>query len=169
MVNFMAENRKRRKKNKLRGQRTMGAGGTKNRRGAGSRGGRGNAGHRKHKKATFMPLMEKKYRLKAGIKGKEITLENLNKIIDKLVLQGKVTKEGTKYIVDKKSGYSKVLSQGNTEKEIVLKINASIGAIKKIMAAGGSFEYVKKGFEKEVEEAISQAEESELEFESKEE
>jgi len=165
----MAENRKRRKKNKLRGQRTMGAGGTKNRRGAGSRGGRGNAGHRKHKIATFMPLKEKKYRLKAGIKGKEITLENLNKIIDTLVAKGKVTKEGTKYIVDKKSGYEKVLSQGNTEKEIVLKINASISAVKKIIAAGGSFEYEKKGFEKEVEEAIAQAEESELEFESKEE
>lgn len=161
--------RKRRKKNKLRGQRTMGAGGTKNRRGAGSRGGRGKAGHRKHKIATFMPLKEKKYRLKAGVKVKEITLQNLDKILETLVTKGKVTKEGSKYIVDKKSGYGKVLSQGNTEKEIVLKINASIGAVKKIIAAGGTFEYEKKGFEKEVSEAIAQAEESELEFESKEE
>ena len=51
----------------------------------------------------------------------------------------------------------------------MLKINASIGAVKKILAAGGAFEYTKKGFEKEVEEIVAQAEESELEFESKEE
>lgn len=146
----------------------MGAGGTKNRRGAGCRGGRGKAGHRKHKIATYMPLKEKKCRLKAGIKEKEITLGNLDIILDKLVSEGKVTKEGTKYIVDTKSGYGKILSQGNTEKEIILKINASIGAIKKIVAAGGAFEYEKKGFEKEVEEAIAQVEESELEFESEE-
>jgi large subunit ribosomal protein L15 len=161
--------RKRRKKNKLRGQRTMGAGNTKNRRGAGSRGGRGNAGHRKHKIATFNPLREKKYLLKAHKKMEEITLGSLDRELDSLVAKGKVTKEGDKYIVDKKSGYGKVLSQGNTDKEIVLKINASIGAVKKIVRAGGSFEYKKVGFEKEVDEAISSAEEAELEFEEKDE
>lgn len=161
--------RKRRKKNKLRGQRTMGAGNTKNRRGAGSRGGRGAAGHRKHKIATYNPLRMKKYRLKKQEKLREITLGAFDKILDALVTKGKVTKEDNKYIVDKKSGYGKILSQGNTDKEIVLKINATIGAVKKIVAAGGSFEYKKVGFEKEVDEAITSVEESELEFEEKDE
>jgi len=159
--------RRRRKKNKLRGQRTMGAGGTKNRRGAGSRGGRGKAGSRKHKIATF-GVKTKKYRLKPEIKMKEINLGELDKKLDMLVAKGKVIKEGDKYVVDKKSGYGKVLSRGETKKEIVLKINASIDAVKKVIAAGGSFEYNKKGFEKEVEEAKTAAEEAELEFEEKE-
>ncbi len=146
----------------------MGAGGTKNRRGAGSRGGRGKAGSRKHKIATF-GVKTKKYRLKANYQMKEINLGELNKKLDYLVSKGKVTKEGNKYIVDKKSGYGKVLSRGETEKEIILKINASIDTVKKIVAAGGSFEYEKKGFEKEIEEAKIAAEEAELEFEEKEE
>lgn len=146
----------------------MGAGNTKNRRGAGSRGGRGKAGARKHKTSTF-GVKSKKYRFKAMPKMKEINLGELNSKLDYLVSKGKVKKEGNKYIVDKKSGYGKVLSRGETEKEIVLKINASIDAVKKIVAAGGSFEYEKKGFEKEIEEAKTAVEESELEFEEKEE
>jgi large subunit ribosomal protein L15 len=160
--------RRRRKKNKLRGQRTMGAGSTKNRRGAGSRGGRGKAGSRKHKIATF-GVKTKKYRQKANAHLKSVNLGEFSKMLDTLVTKGRVTKEGTKYIVTEKSGYGKILSRGNTDKEIVLRINASIDAIKKIVAAGGAFEYKKTGFEKEVETALSEAEESELEFEEKEE
>ena len=45
--------RTRRKKNKLRGNRTHGKGNTKNHRGAGSKGGRGRAGSHKHKFSKY--------------------------------------------------------------------------------------------------------------------
>ncbi len=157
--------RKRRKKNKLRGQRTMGAGNTKNRRGAGSRGGRGKAGANKHKFHTIGRLKTKKYRLKGEVRGKEIQLGRLDAMLNELVAKGKVTKEGEKFVVDLRSGYSKVLSQGESAHKIILKINASAGAIKKIIAAGGKFEFAKKNYKPE--EVISGDEEDEdLEFES---
>ena len=158
--------RKRRKKNKLRGQRTMGAGNTKNRRGAGSRGGRGRAGANKHKFHSLGRLKERKYRQKAQAqKAKEIQLGELNLILDKLVSQNKVVKEGEKYIVDKKSGYGKVLSQGATTKKIILKINASKKAITKILKSGGKFEYAKKGYTSSEEQSLGE-EDEDLEFES---
>ena len=138
--------RKRRKKNKLRGQRTMGAGNTKNRRGAGSRGGRGKAGTNKHKFHSAGRLKPVLYRQKTmSIKGKAIKLGDLDARIDMFVAEGKAKKEGERYIVDKTCGYAKVLSQGNTNKKIILRINAAAGAIKKLTAAGGKFEYAKKG------------------------
>src|SRR3989339_648213 len=97
--------RKRRKKNKLRGQRTMGAGGTKNRRGAGCRGGRGNAGANKHKFHSIGRVKPRKFRLKATPKGCEINLGNLNARIEMLAAKGKVSREGEKFIVDRNSGY----------------------------------------------------------------
>ncbi len=153
--------RKRRKKNKLRGQRTMGAGNTKNRRGGGSRGGRGRAGSGKGKFASLGRLDARKYRLKPAKKLKSISLGMLNDKIDLLLAKGKVSKEGNNYIVDKKSGYGTVLSQGNTDKQIILKINASKSAIKKIISAGGKFEFKKKNFS--VDEIIA---DEDLEFES---
>jgi large subunit ribosomal protein L15 len=138
--------RKRRKKNKLRGQRTMGAGNTKNRRGAGSRGGRGKSGANKHNFHSIGRVKPALYRLGAEKKGKEITLSRLDLILDDLVSTGRVAKEGDKYIVTKKSGYAKVLSQGEATHKIVLKINASKKTIDKIKKAGGKFEFAKKGF-----------------------
>ena len=159
--------RKRRKKNKLRGQRTMGAGGTKNRRGAGCRGGRGNAGANKHKFHSIGRVKPRKFRLKAGFKGREINLGDLSARIDILVAKGKAKKEGDKYIVDKTSGYAKVLGEGETDKKIVLKINASEKAIKKILEKGGKFDYVKKGFKTEdVKMSGASEEDEDLEFES---
>ncbi|MCX6804377.1 MAG: uL15 family ribosomal protein [Candidatus Diapherotrites archaeon] len=157
--------RKRRKKNKLRGQRTMGAGNTKNRRGAGSRGGRGKAGSNKHKFHSIGRLKPVKYRLKSQRKGKAIQLGVLNQMLEILVLKGKAKKEGEKYIVDKKSGFEKVLSQGEATHKIILKINASKGAISKIIKAGGKFEYVKKDFKQEETIFSGDAEEEDLEFE----
>jgi len=157
--------RKRRKKNKLRGQRTMGAGNTKNRRGAGSRGGRGKAGANKHKFHSIGRLKPVKYRLKADKKDREINLGQLDAMLTDLVAKGLVAKEGEKFIVTQKSGYGKVLSQGETAHKIVLKINASKGAIKKILAKGGKFEFAKKDYKPD--EVISGDEEDEdLEFES---
>lgn len=159
--------RKRRKKNKLRGQRTMGAGNTKNRRGAGGRGGRGKAGTNKHRFHSAGRLKPTLYRQKImSVKGKAIKLGDLNARLDALVLKGLVVKEGEKYIVDKKSGFAKVLTQGEATHKIVLKINAAAGAIKKIIAAGGKFDFAKKGQKVEEEIKFSGDEEDEdLEFE----
>lgn len=159
--------RRRRKKNKLRGQRTMGAGNTKNRRGAGSRGGRGKAGANKHRFDTFNRFKGKKYRLKGTAKGKAITLGQLDLIIERLLAKGKVVQEGDKIIIDKRSGYEKILSQGETKRKIVLKINASKKAIAKIIKAGGKFEFAKKNYSPE--EISFDEDDEDLEFEEAEE
>ena len=139
--------RQRRKKNRVRGERTHSKGDTKNNRGAGCRGGRGRAGATKGKFASLGRLDPIKYRLKPNAHGEAITLGNLDAQLDRLVAKGKVSMEGKKYIVSLESGYEKVLSQGETTKEIVLKINASVKAITKIEAAGGQFDFPKKGHE----------------------
>jgi len=162
--------RKRRKKNKLRGQRTMGAGNTKNRRGAGGRGGRGKAGTNKHRFHTAGRLKPTLYRQKImSVKGKAIKIGDLNLRLDDFVAKGLVKKEGEKYIVDKTSGFAKVLSQGEVNHKIILKINASVGAVKKILAAGGKFDYAKKGakVEEDIKFSGDEADED-LEFESEE-
>ncbi len=143
--------RKRRKKNKVRGERTHGQGDTKNNRGGGSRGGRGRAGSNKGKLFSIGQKDPRKYRLKSSKKEKSISIGNLNEIIDTLVSKGKVTKEKDTYIVDLKSGYGKILSQGNTDKKIILKINASKLAIEKIKKAKGKFEFEKKGINNDIE------------------
>jgi len=144
--------RKRRKKNKVRGERTHGQGDTKNNRGSGSRGGTGKANGRKGKFSSLWINRGPRIKLKAAKKGKEITVEQLNSILDKLVEKGKVTKTKEMYIVDSDCGYAKVLSQGNINKKVHLKINASTKAIDKIKKAGGKFDFAKKGYEKDVEE-----------------
>ncbi|MFA5764312.1 MAG: uL15 family ribosomal protein [archaeon] len=136
--------RTRRKKNKVRGERTHGQGDTKNNRGAGCRGGRGRAGADKGKFASLGRLDARKYKLKAAIKGKIISLANLDIIIDRLVAKGKVVKEKDSYIIDSDSGYEKILSQGNTDKKLIVRINATDKAIEKIKKAKGKFEFNKK-------------------------
>jgi len=158
--------RKRRKKNKLLGQRTRGAGNTKNRRGAGSRGGRGKAGSNKHKFHSVGRLKPIKYRLKSEKKGEAIAVGRLNEMLDILVAKGKAKKEGDKYTVDHKSGFEKILSQGIVTKKIVLRINASAKAIEKIIKAGGKFEYAKKNFKADDIKFSGDEGEEDLEFES---
>ncbi len=157
--------RKRRKKNKLRGQRTMGAGNSKNRRGAGGRGGRGNAGANKHKFHSIGRLKPRKFRLKSDTKAgiHAIQLGRLDAMLDILVAKGKVAKEGDMYIVDRRSGFTKILSQGETSHKIVLRINAATKAIAKITAKGGKFEFAKEGYE--AEESALGGEDEDLEFE----
>ena len=139
--------RKRKKKNRVRGERTHGKGDTKNNRGAGCRGGRGNAGGDKGKFASIGRLAPIEYKLKPNTHGIAITLGNLDSKLDSLVQKGKVTMEGKKYVVAYGCGYEKILSQGQTTKAIILKINASKKAIEKIEKAGGTFEFAKKGHE----------------------
>jgi large subunit ribosomal protein L15 len=136
--------RKRRKKNKVRGERTHGKGDTKNNRGAGCRGGRGRAGSSKGKFASLARLDPRKYRLKPRNKGKSISLGQLNEKIEDLIEKGKVIKQKDTYLIDSKSGYEKILGQGNTDKKLVVKINAVKKAIEKIEKAGGKFEFEKK-------------------------
>jgi len=142
----------------------MGAGNTKNRRGAGGRGGRGKAGTNKHRFHTAGRLKPRRYKQKImSKKGKEINLTDLNAKLDLLVINGKVKKEGDKYIVDKYSGIAKVLSEGEVTKKIILRVNASEKAIAKIIKAGGKFEYAKKDYTPE---EVTSEEDEELEFES---
>lgn len=148
----------------------MGAGNTKNRRGAGCRGGRGRANTNKGKfcsQGRFKPTL---YRQKTmSVKGKAIKLGDLNAKLDIFVAKGLAKKEGEKYIIDKTSGFAKVLSQGEVNHKIVLKINAASGAVKKILAAGGKFGFAKKGVKVEEDIKFSGDEADEdLEFESEE-
>jgi large subunit ribosomal protein L15 len=146
----------------------MGAGNTKNRRGAGGRGGRGRAGTNKHRFHTAGRLKPRLYRMKVIVpKMEAIALGKLDSMLEELVAKGKVKKEGDKFIVDRRSGLGKVLSEGNATHKIVLKINASKGAIAKITKAGGKFEYAKKNF---VQEEVALGDDDEdLEFEAAEE
>lgn len=139
--------RKRKKKNRVRGESTHGKGDTKNNRGAGCRGGRGNAGGDKGKFASIGRLAPIEYKLKPNTHGEAITLGDLDSKLDLLVKKGKVSMEGKKYVVAYGCGYEKILSQGQTTKAIILKINASKKAIEKIEKAGGTFEFAKKGHE----------------------
>lgn len=132
--------RKRRKKNKVRGERTHGMGDTKNNRGGGCRGGRGRAGSNKGKFASLGRLDLKKYRLKPKAKGKKISLGNLNDKIESFVENGKIKKEKEYYIIDEKSGFEKILSQGKIEKKLLVKIKVSKKALEKIMDAKGKVE-----------------------------
>lgn len=132
--------RKRRKKNKVRGERTHGQGDTKNNRGGGSRGGRGRAGSNKHNLFSIGQKDPRKYRLKSNKKGKSISVGNLDSQIETLLKKGKITKEKEFYVIDEESGYKKILSQGTIKNKIFLKISATKPAIKKIKDAGGKVE-----------------------------
>ena len=146
--------RKRKKKNKVRGERTHGKGDTKNNRGGGCRGGRGKAGANKGKFASIGRFLNRKTRLKAKPKKDSITLGYLDTKLDSLVAKGKVEMDGKKYVITPEAGYEKILSQGNTTKQLILKINASKKAIEKIESAGGKFEFPKKGIEKNDEDIL---------------
>ena len=116
--------RKRKKKNKLRGKRTHGKGNTKNKRGAGCKGGRGRAGSKKHKKMLYALVEGRKYRLKPKPKGKAITIEELNKIVEDLKKQKKVSYEGDYILIDGKAlGFEKILARGVPEEKMKI-INA---------------------------------------------
>lgn len=134
--------RKRRKKNKLRAQRTHGKGDTKNKRGAGCRGGRGRAGSHKHKYSKYYGTFGKeKKKVRGKKKGMEVNLEQLQLMLPRWG-KGKVEKKENSFVVDgKKAGIGKVLSRGEISEKIVLKnARASKRAKEKIEKAGGKVE-----------------------------
>lgn len=134
--------RRRKKKIKLRGQRTHGKGNTKNRRGAGCRGGRGKAGSHKHKYSKYYLVFGTKRKLKPKRKERAINLDELNKEIEVWVREKKVEKEKGLLIIDgKKLGLEKILSVGNIDEKVLIRnLPVSKKAKEKIEKAGGIVE-----------------------------
>ncbi len=135
--------RRRKRVNKLLGQRTRGNGDTKNRRGAGSRGGRGLAGSHKHKYPKYHGKFgtEKRKVLSRKIV-REINIDKLIQILPKLIEAEKISKEAGMTLIDgSKIGFDKLLSKGDLdEKLLVRNLKASKKAVEKIEKAGGKFE-----------------------------
>lgn len=134
--------RERKKKNKLRGQRTHGGGGTKNRRGAGSRGGVGKAGSHKHKFSKYYVDFGVKKTLKAKPRGESISLGVIEENITNWVAKENAQKENDFIVIDgKKLGFYKVLSTGTIKEKIkLINAQASKKAIEKIESVGGKVE-----------------------------
>lgn len=131
--------RKRRKKNKMRGNRMHGGGNTKNRRGSGGRGGVGRAGSHKHKFSKYWMTFGIKRTLKAKRKPASINLEEISRRISRWLLEGKAAKDGGMIVIDGSIlGFVKVLGKGSIDEKIkVVNALASKGALKKILAKGG--------------------------------
>jgi len=135
--------RKRKRVNRLLGQRTRGNGDTKNRRGAGSRGGRGLAGSHKHKYAKYHGKFGKeKKKLRSKKYVNAVNIDQLMQQMPKLVASGKVLKESGLLVVDgKKTGIDKLLSAGSLEEKLLVRnMKASKKAVEKLEKAGGKFE-----------------------------
>ena len=141
---------KRKKVVKYRGSLTHGGGAKKKRRGAGHRGGRGMAGSGKRadqKKPTILKLYGSSYFGKRGFRvpGKKnnkfepVNLGYLNQILADLLQEGKIKKEGNKYIVElNKIGYHKVLGKGDITNQVHIIGKVSSKAKEKIEAKKGS-------------------------------
>ena len=145
---FMGD-RKRRKKNKLRGQRTMGAGGTKNRRGAGCRGGRGNAGSNKQN-WTYISKFCPGYFGRTGFKRPDkmlydditINVCDIENNLKSMVADGKAVEKSGKYVIDLTAmGFDKLLGSGKVKHALEIKVaKSSASAAEKIKKAGGKVE-----------------------------
>ena len=132
--------RRRRKKNKLRGKRTHGAGDTKNRRGAGNKGGRGKAGSHKHKFSKYYGLFgTEKKKVMGKPKPLSLNIENVIAMLPLWEKEGKVEKNGGVFVLDgKKVGIGKILGRGQIGFPLYLKnIKASSQALAKIEKAKG--------------------------------
>lgn len=138
--------RQRRKKNKLRGQRTHGAGNTKNRRGSGCRGGVGRAGSHKHKFSIYWKEFGKHSKLLPKTEKIALNLEEFLAKVPKWVDEKKVEKTANGIEVDgKKICVEKILGRGNVTVKLLLKnIDVSKGAGEKILSAGGKIEKIEK-------------------------
>jgi len=143
--------RKRRKKNKLRGQRTHGRGDTKNRRGAGNRGGRGRAGSHKHKFSKYYGVFGTE---RKGVKGKTrleaINLDDLARLIPVWEKEKKIEKNGKTIFLDGKNvSIGKILGRGETWFQLHLKnVRVSSRAAAKIENAKGTIETTQQGGKK---------------------
>lgn len=136
--------RSERKRKSYLGNRTRGAGDTKNRRGAGCKGGKGRAGKWKHKKVKYAAEIGTKIRQTARSNDKTISLFSLNSYVNGLLIN-KIVKED-KIVLDFKDNkdlndYAKVVGNGNIDYKVNLKnVKFSKSAEDKVKARGGSFE-----------------------------
>ena len=138
--------RTKRKINKQRGSRSNGGGCTKKRRGAGNKGGKGKAGAGKQH-WTWTVIHDPNHFGKHGFKRPQkmikkistVNLVYLEEQADKLIEQGKASKDGDAIVIDvTELGYDKVLAKGKITK--AYKISApqfSASAIEKIEELGG--------------------------------
>ncbi|MCX8158556.1 MAG: uL15 family ribosomal protein [Candidatus Diapherotrites archaeon] len=115
--------RKRRKKNRLRGNRTHGGGNTKRRRGSGSRGGVGFAGSHKHKFSKYYTKFGKKITLKTKEgKKKAMPAWKIEELAKKFLEEGKAKKEGDNIIIDGKDlGIYKIIGPGEIPKNVIVR------------------------------------------------
>ncbi len=138
--------RQRRKKNKLRGQRTHGAGNTKNRRGSGCKGGVGRAGSHKHKFSIYWKEFGKHSKLLPKTEKNAMNLEEFLANIPEWIAEKKIVKTPWGFEIDGKTVcVEKILGRGNVNAKIALKnIDVSKHAKEKILSAGGTIEKVEK-------------------------
>ena len=128
--------RKRRKKNKLRGNRTHGKGNTKNKRGKGVKGGRGRAGSKKHKRNYY--TFDEKYKLKPIKKENTITLEKINDLVENKKLP---EKDGFFVFDGNEQNTEKVLGRGSLIYKVLFKnVKMSERTKEKITSSGGKVE-----------------------------
>ncbi len=128
--------RRRKKKNKLRGHRSHGQGDTKNNRGAGSRGGVGRAGSHKHKYSLYYEDFGGKKKMKSKkIFTSAVQLWRINQALPEMIEKGEVEKKGDKIIIDgKKLGIEKIIGPGKMPENIVfenVKLSKNLSGEKK--------------------------------------
>jgi large subunit ribosomal protein L15 len=129
-----------------RGTRNCGWGNTQKHRGAGSRGGRGMAGSNKHK-WTYISKFCPGYFGRRGFKIPEkmqhddvtINVGNIDRIVEKMVADGKAQAKGGKYQIDLTAlGFDKLLGGGKVSRALEIKVGkSSPSAIEKVKGAGG--------------------------------
>lgn len=131
---------------KLRGRSRTHGRGKKAGRGAGKRGGRGNAGLHKHRYIEVLKYDRDRYGRK-GFKrhsslvkeDRIINLRTLQNILPRLVAENVAKKKGDRYYVDlTKGGFDKLLSKGEVDRELYIKVKkATDGSIRKVKEGGG--------------------------------
>ncbi len=134
--------RRKKKTNKVRGNRYHGKGNTKNKRGAGTRGGRGKAGSDKHKFSKYYVDFGVKKRLKPKTKGDTVNLTELEKYLEKKAEKKLVEKKEEVFIVNgKKCGLHKILGRGTTKIKVeAVNVKATADAKAKIESLGGKIQ-----------------------------
>lgn len=135
--------RRNKKRKKYLGNRTRGAGDTKNRRGAGSKGGKGKTGKWRHKKSRYYKEIAVNVIQKSHIVENPINLFDINNYINGLIISGKATND---IILDFKENkdlkkYTKVVGKGYIKYKVHLKnIKCSKSVAEKVKEKGGSCE-----------------------------
>ncbi|MEM5820495.1 MAG: uL15m family ribosomal protein [Candidatus Aenigmatarchaeota archaeon] len=109
-------------------------------RGGGNRGGRGRSGKFDHKLMHFLKyerIEQKGFKYPLRREKKIINLQNLSNLIDRLIFNGEINENNIEIDLNK-FGYEKLVSKGEINKRIIVKVkSASKKAIEKIEKVGG--------------------------------